>query len=280
MKKMTILLILSFGLLLGITTATAYEYETILINPASNHQIQFSCTAGDRVSVKIDCIITQINYSFVDEANFIKFGAHQRYESLKQDVLLTNDTNSWEYDIPHGGKYYLLLENPHNTENAIVRVVSHTYSVWLYIVFLILFIGSGIAVGLAMIGRVMESNKKIQTDTYTRYLRANSVYAYGRYFCYLGEFLIILQATLYLGTIGMISNDIAYYWVIFPAPAIIFIESWLYLCDRYRIKGLTGLFYFLLLVLCSASLFIGGGWYFGLIFSLLGGVMRIGAQKQ
>jgi len=280
MKKMTLLLILSFGLLLGITTATAYEYETILVDPASNDQIRFSCVAGDRVSIKIDCITTQINYSFVDEANFVKFGAHQRYESIKQDILSINETNSWEYDIPHGGKYYLLLENPNTTQNAIVRVVSHKYSVWLYIGFLILFFGTGIAIGLAMIGRVMESNNKIQTETYTRYLRANSVYAYGRYFCYLGEFLIILQATLYLETIGMISNDIAYYAVIIPAPAILFLEAWLYVCDRYRIKGLTGLFYFLLMVLCSASLFIGGGWYFGLIFSLLGGVMRIGAQKQ
>jgi hypothetical protein len=280
MKKITLLLILSMGLLIGITTASAYEYETILINPTSNDQIRFNCETGDRVSVKIDCISNQINYSFVDEANFVKLSAHQRYESIKQEILAINDSNSWEYDIPQRGKYYLILENPNLTESAIVRVVSHKYSVWLYTAFLIVFIGAGLAVGIAILGRVFETRGKINTDRYTRYLRANSVYAYGRYLCYLGETLIVVQSVFYLITIGMISNDIAYYAVIAPAPAFLFLESWLYVCDRYRIKGLTSIFYFLLLVLCSASLFIGGGWYFGLIFSILGGVMRIGAQKQ
>lgn len=105
-----------------------------------------------------------------------------------------------------------------------------------------------------------------------------SIKKYGNIFSLVGEILIIIQGLMFFFIMGEITSETITYVVLFPLPALLLIEGIIYLSDSKKIPKLGGFFYFILLLLDSASIYLGGGWYFGSIYLLIGGFMRVVAR--
>jgi hypothetical protein len=101
-----------------------------------------------------------------------------------------------------------------------------------------------------------------------------SVYI-GRILSLVGEILIFVQGLIFFFLTGEITEDVITYAVLLPLPVFIVFELFIYLADRFNVRGMGGFFYFLFIVFASASWYLGGGWYFGMIYLIFGLFLRI-----
>jgi hypothetical protein len=105
-----------------------------------------------------------------------------------------------------------------------------------------------------------------------------SLKKYGYLFSIIGEILIIIQGLMFFFIMGEITSETITYVVLIPLPALLLIETIIFLSDSKKIPKIGGFFYFILLLLASASVYLGGGWFFGSIYLLIGGFMRVVAR--
>ncbi|MHA1339459.1 MAG: hypothetical protein ACTSO2_05670 [Promethearchaeota archaeon] len=111
---------------------------------------------------------------------------------------------------------------------------------------------------------------------------------FGFLICFIGQFLIITEGFLYFSNIKIITDNKLTYLVLIPLPAFVILELfifiWSYLIRRFNnrnryiillFRAVRGIFYLIIFVLASISLYIGGGWYFGCIYLIIGLLIRI-----
>ena len=118
-------------------------------------------------------------------------------------------------------------------------------------------------------------NEKI-LDTKTNWTK------YGPILAILGEILIILQGIIYFSQFvlrGWQLNPMGLGFVVFlpllPIPAFILFEFLNFIAEKKHIKILKGFSYIFLLFLASAFLLLGGGWFFGTAYMMVGVILRI-----
>jgi len=90
-----------------------------------------------------------------------------------------------------------------------------------------------------------------------------------------GEILITVQGLIFFSLTGEITEDVITYAVLLPIPVFIVFELIIQLTDKFHVRGLGGFMYFLFLIFASASWYLGGGWYFGMIYLIIGLILRI-----
>lgn len=110
---------------------------------------------------------------------------------------------------------------------------------------------------------------------------------YGNILAILGELLIIVQGIIYFSQFilrGWQLNPMGLGIVVFlpllPIPAFILFEFLNFLAVKKDIKILRGFNYLFLLFLASAFLLLGGGWFFGTAYMMVGVLLRIAAIDE
>ncbi len=132
------------------------------------------------------------------------------------------------------------------------------------------------SVNIKVINEQILDKKK--TDNFTKY---------GNIFVILGELLIIVQGIIYFsqfvlreGQLIPIGLGFVIFIPLLPIPAYIFVELLNFIAVKKDSRILRGISYSLLLAISSVSLLIGGGWYFGMVYNMVGVLLRIAAIER
>ncbi|MHA1819817.1 MAG: hypothetical protein ACTSU2_10680 [Promethearchaeota archaeon] len=93
-----------------------------------------------------------------------------------------------------------------------------------------------------------------------------------------GELLVILEGLLFFLYLKDFSNELSLYSLL-PIPVFVILELIIYICNRVKVfKGqgvIKGFFYFIFIFFANISFYIGGGWYFGAVYIMIGIILRV-----